>query len=99
MESTDDTGMRWAARSAATAGIDPRPRAIPRTASAATLLAGLRTPPRTRRRGHDCGGVPRHGHQSREAWQASRLKAGIRAVPSCPIRQERLLKSEELTMV
>jgi CBS domain-containing protein len=33
--------------------------------SAATLLAGLRTAPRPRRRGYDCGGVPRHGHQSR----------------------------------
>ncbi len=100
-------GVRFAApvidtAALARAGLRPgqpaRPRAIPRTASTATLIAGLRTAPRARRRGHDCGGVPRHGHQSREAWQASRLKAGIRAVPGCPIRQEHLLKSEELTM-
>jgi DNA polymerase III epsilon subunit-like protein len=37
--------------------------------------------------------------KSREAWRASRLKAGDRAVPGCPIRQERLLKSKELPMI
>ena len=54
-------GVRFAApvidtAALARAGLRPgqpaRPRAIPRTASTATLIAGLRTAPRARRRGH-----------------------------------------------